>query len=259
MKKKSNVLALICAVICALCIFAFMFSMVQENNAARAEALAKYGGEQLEVCVANRDIAVGETVYEGDFEKKLWLAELLPTDAVTNSKDIVGKEVSSSIIKGEVISSKRFMQNKLALEVPDGMVAISLSAKDVQTVGGSIQKGMYVDIYATGNSGTSLIANNSQVLATSSAEGNTSSDAKMTWVTVAVKPEQVQELVSAEQTTNIYFTLPGEKVKEDQDKTSKQENKDSTSSNSSSTESSKNSSLNSNANKSNENQSQDSQ
>ena len=34
-------------------------------------------------------------------------------------------------------------------------------------------------------------------------------DAKVSWITVAVAPESVQEIVAAAQKTELYFTLPG--------------------------------------------------
>ena len=38
-----------------------------EAERARADALARYGGDQVEVCVAKRDIAAGETVDSGAY------------------------------------------------------------------------------------------------------------------------------------------------------------------------------------------------
>ena len=49
-----------CGVLCAACVLAYLTSVRGEADAARAEALARYGGEQVEVCVARRDVAAGE-------------------------------------------------------------------------------------------------------------------------------------------------------------------------------------------------------
>ena len=47
------------------------------------------------------------------------------------------------------------------------------------------------------------------VLATSASAQESTTDAKVSWITVAVAPESVQEIVAAAQKTELYFTLPG--------------------------------------------------
>ena len=90
---------------------------------------------------------------------------------------------------------------------PRGLTALSVPAKDVQAVGGAIAAGSQVDIYATGGTSTDVLASDVLVLATS-AGSRESSDAKVSWITVAVKAESVQEIVAAAQKTELYFTLP---------------------------------------------------
>ena len=99
----------------------------------------------------------------------------MPDDAVRNSNDIIGKQLTSSVISGEVISTKRFQDSAVSLEVPAGMSAVSVPAKDISAVGGAIKSGMHIDVYATGNITTSLIAQNILVLATSSTFNESSS------------------------------------------------------------------------------------
>ena len=166
-KRKSLILCIVCGVICALCVLIYTQSVRAEAEDTRNAALARYGGEQIEVCVAKRDIAAGEKIDSTCYELKLWLADLLPDDAVRNSNDILGKQLTSSIVSGEVITSKRFQDSAVSLEVPAGLSAVSVPAKDVSAVGGAINAGMHIDVYATGNISTSLIAQNVLVLATS--------------------------------------------------------------------------------------------
>ena len=108
------------------------------------------------------------------------------------------------------------------MEVPAGLSAVSVPAKDVSAVGGAITSGMHIDIYATGNITTSLIAQNVLVLATSSSFSEKSSN--VSWITFAVEPDKVQELVAASQTTTLYFVLPSEEDSSD-DKYKNNENK----------------------------------
>ncbi len=207
-RNRTVVAGIVCGVACAACVFAYTQGVQGEAEAARAEALERYGGEQLEVCVAKRDIAAGETVDAASIETRLWVADLLPADAVRSIDDAVGKKASSAIVAGEVLSERRFGDADDELDVPEGLTAVSVPAKDVQAVGGAVVAGSRVDMYATGGTSTDVIARSVLVLATSA--GGSSSDTGVTWITVAVAAESVQEIVAAAQKTELYFTLPGD-------------------------------------------------
>ncbi|WP_270297409.1 Flp pilus assembly protein CpaB [Eggerthella sinensis] len=211
-RSRTTIVGIACGLACAACVFAYMQGVRGEADAARAEALARYGGEQLEVCVlevcvAKRDIAAGETVDAGAVQTRMWVADLLPAEAFRSADDVVGKKASSTILAGEVLSGQRFRDAGSRLDVPEGLTALSVPAKDVQAVGGAISAGSQVDIYATGGTSTDVLASDVLVLATS-AGSRESSDAKVSWITVAVKAESVQEIVAAAQKTELYFTLP---------------------------------------------------
>ena len=211
-QKQMAIVAVVCGVICAVCVALFLVSVRGEADAARAEALARYGGEQVEACVATRDIVTGERVDLSAVETKLWVADLLPEEAVRSVSDAVGKTATSPIYKGEVITSGRFDFGHDNIEVPAGKQAVSVPARAVQAVGGAIRPGMSVDIYSSGDSATTAIATSVNVLdASVSASGSlTSSDNG--WITLAVEPEKVQEIIAASNKTSLYFTLPGEAV-----------------------------------------------
>lgn len=210
--KQSHITAasVACGIACAVCVAAYLATVQGEADAARAEALARYGGEQVEVCVATRDIAAGERVDLSAIELRMWVAELLPDEAVRESGEIVGKTVTSSIVKGEVITEKRFENNRDSIEVPEGKAAVSVPAKAVRAVGGAVRPSMSVDVYSTGSSATTLLARDVLVLDTSVGEsgGLMSSDAG--WITLAVDPERVEEIVAASNKTDLYFVLPGD-------------------------------------------------
>lgn len=206
-RSRTTIVGIACGLACAACVFVYMQGVRGEADAARAEALARYGGEQLEVCVAKRDIAAGETVDAGAVQTRMWVADLLPAEAFRSADDVVGKKASSTILAGEVLSGQRFRDAGSRLDVPGGLTALSVPAKDVQAVGGAIAAGSQVDIYATGGTSTDVLASDVLVLATS-AGSRESSDAKVSWITVAVKAETVQEIVAAAQKTELYFTLP---------------------------------------------------
>lgn len=210
-RNKNMVAGVACGALCAICVIAYTASVRGEAESARAEALARYGGDQVEVCVAKRDIAAGETVDASAVETRLWIADLLPPDAVRATSDAVGSRASSTVLAGEVLSARRFDDDAACIDVPDGKVALSIPAKDVQAVGGAVSAGSSVDVYATGSATTQALARGVSVLATSAGSQETGSQqsSKVTWVTVAVDAAQVEELVAAAQKTELYLTLPG--------------------------------------------------
>lgn len=209
-QKRMTLLAIGSGVLCAACVAVFLMSVQSQADSARNEALARYGGEQVEICVATRDIAAGERVDVSAIETKLWVADLLPEGAISTGDEVIGKTVASPILKGEVVSAKRFESDRNPLDIPAGKEAVSVPAKAVQAVGGAVQAGMSVDVYSSGSSTTTVIAKS--VLVLDSSVGGTgslvSSDAG--WVTLAVDSEKVQEIIAASNKSSLYFVIPGE-------------------------------------------------
>ena len=213
MKQRNlMIVAIACGLACAACIALFMVSVQGEANAARAEALARYGGEQVEVCVATRDVASGERMDASAVETRLWIADLLPENAVRDASEVMGKTVASPILKGEVITTKRFENSHNALDIPAGKAAVSVPAKAVQAVGGAISAGMSVDVYSSGDTTTTALASGVIVLDTSVGESNSLVSSESGWITLAVEPDRVQEIITASNKTSLYFVLPGEKA-----------------------------------------------
>ena len=213
-QKQMTAIAVGCGILCAICVAGFMVSVQGQADAARAEVLARYGGEQVEVCVAKRDIAAGERVELSAIETKLWVADLLPDGALTSSSDAVGKIATSSILKGEVVSEKRFESTRDALEIPAGKAAVSVPAKAVQAVGGAVRPGVSVDVYSAGDTTTVEIAHSVVVLATSVGDSGSFLSSDSGWITLAVEPESVEEIIAASHKTTLYFVIPGEQIDE---------------------------------------------
>ncbi|MDO4182091.1 MAG: Flp pilus assembly protein CpaB [Coriobacteriia bacterium] len=206
--RKIWIISIVCGIVCAACVLLYLASVQGQVNEARAEALNRYGGDQVEVCVATRDLVPGETISAADVEMKLWVAALLPAEALRDASQAVGSVVSSSVLSGEVISAKRLGLADVALSIPESMTAVSVPAKNVQAVGGAVVPGLRVDVYSSGDTTTTRIGTNLLVLATS-ASGETSGKSEVSWITLAVDPAAVQEMVTAAQNATLYFTLPG--------------------------------------------------
>lgn len=206
MKKAVLIVGIVFGLLCAVCVGLYAAMVNQEADSARAEAMERYGGEQVEVLVATKDIYPGETLTTSNTTMKTWLSDLLPDECITNFDAVRGAQVSSLVIAGEAISSKRFNSDTVPLNIPEDCVALSVPAEDVQAVGGALTAGMNVDVYATGSQ-TSCIGHGLLVLATN-ADNSESGKVNVSWVTLAVPLEQSQEFVTASQSMDIYFTLP---------------------------------------------------
>lgn len=219
--RKSLMAGLVCGLACVGAILLYAQELHASVEAERAEVLARYGGEQVEVYVATRDIAVGETVSTSNAEKRLWVGELLPQDAVFDLAEVEDKILSSPVYEGEVVSLRRFGEgDTLVLQIPEGLCAVSVPSKSVSAVGGSVRAGSMVDVYATSGIATELLASSVLVLSTSAttAEGEQDST-DVTWVTLAVEPGLVEELIAAAQKTELYFVLPSDSLNTSQEAT----------------------------------------
>lgn len=199
-----------CGLCCAVCVGLYLAGVKDEADEARAQALARYGGDQIEVCVASRDLAAGEVVESGAMATKLWVADLLPEGAVTDPAQIVGQRLGSPIYRGEVVCIRRTEASGSELSVPEGMAALSVPTRPVQAVGGSVEPGMVVDVYATGPAATSRLVAGALVLASSAVSEGAAGASQMAWITLAIQPERVQEVVAAAQNLELYFALPPE-------------------------------------------------
>lgn len=207
--RKTAILGLLSGVICALAVFVFTGEVQAQADSERAAALERFGGEQVEACVATADIAAGETINTANVAEKAWVADLLPADPVSYA-DALGRQATSPIVAGEVVCEKRFDTDAEHIEVPEGLAAVSLPAGDVNAVGGAVERGMKVDVYLANSETAKPLA--SRVLVLSTSAGNAAGSGRgISWVTVAVEADRVQEFVSAANKGNLYFAIPGEK------------------------------------------------
>lgn len=208
MKRGTRVLiSLACGVLAAACAFLYASDVRAEAERAHEETLARYGGDTVSVCVATREIEPGETLMEGDVSLEEWVSSMLPRDAETSVRDVAGKTVTSHIPEGAVICSAYFKRDADALDVPSGMVAVSVPADEEHAVGGAILPGDRVDVYVSKDGIADRLCD-AQVIDTSARMAGTEG-ADITWVTLALEPERVAEVLAATARGSISLTLPG--------------------------------------------------
>ncbi|MDR0308760.1 MAG: SAF domain-containing protein, partial [Coriobacteriales bacterium] len=220
-KKLRLLIAGACGLLAAVFLFVYASGVRAEAAGARDQALAAYGGEQIEVYVADRDIAVGEQLSPSNVSKRVWLVDLLPAGASGEESGIIGQTVRVPMLANEVVVSSKLGVSAEPFRVPEGYCALSVPSDDVRAVGGAIQPGSQVALYATNGTQAKLLVAEVQVLATSSspALGNVASldtgtangtgsaysgsarstQQNLKWVTLAIEEERVQEIITASQ------------------------------------------------------------
>lgn len=211
--RSRLVFGIVCGVLAAGLVLVYATSVHAEEQAAREEALARYGGEQVEACVATRDIAAGEKISAGDVKSQLWLADLLPADSITRTDEVIGATTRISLLANEPISRAHLGQAASAIEVPDGLCAVSIPAQDVSAVGGAVTKGTKVNVYSTTDNGVVLLGEDLLVLDTSNAtegEDVLGGSPALSWVTLAVSPDSVQQILTASERETLYLALPAQ-------------------------------------------------
>lgn len=205
MNRKAEVaLSVACGVACAACMLVYTGQVRDQANQARNDALARYGGEQLEVCVASQDIAAGDVIRSSNVVTRQWLVDLLPEEAIESYDGIAGQRIASPVVAGEVLSQRHFEADALEIDVPSELEAVSIEVQQSQAIGGALKAGIGVDVYATGSTETSCIVRGAYVVSV----GNSGSTS--TWVTLAVRPELVEQLIASTQTSTLYLALPSQ-------------------------------------------------
>ncbi len=204
-----------CGIAAFACAATGVSSVQAEARAAEERVLVEFGGDRIDVCVATADLDQGSVVGEADVETRSWASTMLPTDAVTSLDEAVGRQTTSSVPAGAVLSERYFERPDDALEVPSGLVAVSVPSKSQLAIGGALRRGDAVDVYVSDGNVTDLLIGGAKVIDLST-EGAGSSEA-LDWVTIAVEPERVVDVLSATAHGSISLTLPAAGAEADAD------------------------------------------
>lgn len=200
----------VCALLAVVAVFAYTATVSSEAATKRQAAITRYGGEETQVMVAMEDIGAGTAFGTGNVMQQSWLVDLLPcTEVAVNLEQLMGLVAEQDIKEGEPIVMARVGDGSSRISVPAGLQAVSVASDDVLAVGGSVQEGSFVDVYVeTGEGRIVLLGQQILVLETSAVVDPGTTNA-ITWVTLAVTPESVSELLSASCKGTIHLVLPG--------------------------------------------------
>lgn len=208
-QRKQAYMAIACGILAVLCVFAYTATIKSEASMARAAAVQRYGGERVRVLVATETIPIGSAIDASNASEQEWLVDLLPQGQAAQSyEELDGLVAQAEIRRNEPVLLERVGDGSSRITVPDGLAAASVASDDVLAVGGAIRAGSVVDVYVESTSGEiSMIGEHILVLETSTLEE--SKDKQISWVTLAVKPSSVSDLIAASAKGTIHFVLPG--------------------------------------------------
>ena len=211
MKRTTRLLiSAVAGVLAVVLALGYGDSVRAEAQRAQRAALEAYGDEVATVCVAARDIEPGEMVDETNVVTEEWVASLLPDDALTSLDDVVGTEATSRIPARAVLTPLYFERDDEAIAVPKGKVAVSVAVDEQRAVGGAISPGDSVDVYVSSNGIADLLCRATVIDASNRLESQT--DSAITWVTLAIDPETVTEVLAATAKGTVSLALPGAEV-----------------------------------------------
>lgn len=177
----------------------------RDAERAEQEVLAQYGGELTSVCVASREIEPGEKIDEGNVVVTEWVSTLLPQGAITGLSNILGRTATAQIPAHAPLAEAYFEQREGAVDIPRGMVAVSVASDPEHAVGGMLTRGEAVDVYALGDALADKLTSAQVIDSSALASGG----GDVQWVTLAVRPSAVRELLAATSSGMVTLVVPG--------------------------------------------------
>ena len=198
------IVAVACAVLAAVFMGIYAAGVRGEAAGARQGALERYGGETARVYVTTRAVGRGETLSERNVATEDWLVDLLPEGALVSGTDVLGQTAAAAIAENTPLAEVNIDRAGEPLDVPSGLVAVSVPCSNESAVGGALTAGSVIDVYVISDGSARLLCEGISVLKTN-AEGTAAS---LSWATVAVNPAQVEALIAASGIQRLYFVLP---------------------------------------------------
>lgn len=221
--------ALIVALIISGLVSLMLWGRIKRSQqaAGKATVAVEVVTPKVSVVVSTQKLAA-RTRLDADLLKKSFKLKkldenLVPKDAYTSIASITNRYTSVTILPDDIMTPLRLLKEEqvpsLALAIPKGKRAITITVSEATSVGGFIQQGDFVDIIATirprGKEATSkIILQDIQVLAVGTTYEFDSSIATTTanisankakLVTLAVSPQETEKLMYLE--TGVSFRL----------------------------------------------------
>ena len=151
---RRKIVMIVAAVLCGIAGTALLVNFVRG-----AESRALEGEQLVTVYVANQRIPSGTSAAtiatSGWIEQTQVPVKVRPADAITDPAQIEGKVAATDILIGEQVLAGRFIEPQdfdarpSTIEVPEGMVEITIPAAPERVLGGLVAPGERIMIIAT--------------------------------------------------------------------------------------------------------------
>ena len=220
-----NKVALVLSLICALIASGLVYRMMKQNAVPKVAEVPK-----IEVVYAKVPIPARSEITADQLEVRKIPVEAANPNTLRTIKEAVGLVTKSEIIQGEPLLKERLLEKgqkfSMSFIIPPGMRAMTIAIDEIKGVAGFVKAGERVDIVGTfeleERHVTWTIIQDAEVLALaqdmgepvktdkSDKDGNKvkKASAKVgTSVTLAVTPEQAQQLALAEELGVLRLTL----------------------------------------------------
>jgi pilus assembly protein CpaB len=173
------------------------------------------GGKKM--MIAARDISLGSPIDATMLEEISWHSETLPAGAYSDTKELVGRVVKTTLLRGEPILETRLApigtKGGLSAVIPEGKRAITVKVNEVIGVAGFALPGNFVDVMVnaqdeTKNSVSKIVLDRILVLAIAQEAGRDDTKPKVvSAVTLEVTPGQAEILDLARSIGNLSLVL----------------------------------------------------
>lgn len=170
---------------------------------SNTKASSEDEGVYVQACVLTRSMLRGEIISEDDVSMATWLADLAPAEVITDMSLVVGQTVNHAMPARSLLTSFDISPHDHQLIIPPGCDAVSVESSQVKAVAGALAPGSLVDVYCQRDGRTYLLLEQVTVL-------DIAPDAM--WITLAITPDRVQEVIAASSMKALYFSKPGTSV-----------------------------------------------
>ncbi len=209
-RRLRIVAAALAALVVGVAFLLYARGVRSEAERERSEMLARYGGEVVDLVVAERTLEAGEVVAAEDVEVREWLADLAPVGAVTDRDEVVGATVTEPAAQGAPLTQVNFRDASESADVPSGCVALVVPMTEELGVPSNVTIGAHVVAYRVGDGDSRVVSADMVVLSVPVAQTGLAAGGRT--VSVAVRPEEVADVLAASDAGELRVVIPAEDV-----------------------------------------------
>jgi pilus assembly protein CpaB len=153
--NKTKIIFLILAglVLVVVGVFASML-LVENYTTDQSPAQVEVETIKIPVVILTKDLSLGDRISASDVQVANVPEEIPPRNAITTLEEAIGKMVKTDMVQGEMVLSHNLAEpttnnNDLNYILSDHHVLMAFPATDLMSREGMVQRGDFVDIFAT--------------------------------------------------------------------------------------------------------------